>query len=71
MTRSHPQVRRAIEDLLTLVHSYPRENVDEVLDEREVTLFVRHFSKLMYQAILSCTLRSLQVWTLAAAVGFC
>ncbi|PNH08753.1 Dynein gamma chain, flagellar outer arm [Tetrabaena socialis] len=54
------EVRRAIEDLLTLVRNYPRENVDHVLDEKEVSLFVRHFSKNMYNAIMVCTLRSLQ-----------
>lgn len=54
------QVRRAIDDLLALVHSYPRENADEALDEKEVQLFVRHFSKNMYNAITTCTLNSLQ-----------
>ncbi|GFR42148.1 hypothetical protein Agub_g3000 [Astrephomene gubernaculifera] len=54
------EVRRAIEDLLALVRNYPRENVDDALDEKEVTLFVRHFSKNMYNAISACTLRSLQ-----------
>ncbi len=59
--RSPLQVRRAIEDLQTLVRNYPRENQDMPLDEKEVVLFVRHCSKNMYNAILTCTLRSLQV----------
>ena len=55
------EVKRSIDDLLQLVRTYPRENADVVLDEKEAQLFVRHFSKLMYNAITTCTLKSLQV----------
>nr|Q39575.1 RecName: Full=Dynein gamma chain, flagellar outer arm [Chlamydomonas reinhardtii]7KZM_C Chain C, Dynein gamma chain, flagellar outer arm [Chlamydomonas reinhardtii]7KZN_C Chain C, Dynein gamma chain, flagellar outer arm [Chlamydomonas reinhardtii]7KZO_C Chain C, Dynein gamma chain, flagellar outer arm [Chlamydomonas reinhardtii]8GLV_AD Chain AD, Dynein gamma chain, flagellar outer arm [Chlamydomonas reinhardtii]8GLV_AX Chain AX, Dynein gamma chain, flagellar outer arm [Chlamydomonas reinhar len=54
------EVRRAIEDLYTLVRNYPRENTEDVLDEKEVSLLVRHYSKNMYNAIMQCTLNSLQ-----------
>lgn len=53
-------MRRSIEDLLHLVRTYPRENSDEVLNEEELRLFMRHYSKLMYQAILTATQKSLQ-----------
>ena len=55
------QVRRSIEDLLHLVKTYPRENTDVVLNEEELLLFQRHYSKLMYQTILQCTQKSLAV----------
>ena len=43
------EIRRSIEELVTLVKSYPRENPELVLDENEVNLFRRHYSKLTYQ----------------------
>ena len=55
-----PQVRRSIEDLLHLVKTYPRENHDVVLEDSELLLFQRHYSNMMYQAILTCTQKSLQ-----------
>ena len=55
------EVRRSIEDLLQLVKAYPRENVDVLLSETELELFQKHYSKLMYQAVLACTQKSLQV----------
>ncbi len=54
------EVRRSIEDLLHLVRTYPRENATMQLDESDLRLFMRHYSKLMYQAILTCTQKSLQ-----------
>lgn len=42
------------------MRNYPRENTEDVLDEKEVSLFVRHYSKNMYNAIMQCTLNSLQ-----------
>lgn len=53
-------MRRSIEDLLQLVRTYPRENVEVQLNEDELRLFMRHYSKLMYQAILTSTQKSLQ-----------
>lgn len=55
------EVRRSIEDLLHLVRTYPRENNDSQVSDEEMRLFKRHYSKLMYQAILTCTQKSLQV----------
>jgi hypothetical protein len=43
------EIRRSIEDLVALVKAYPRENPEVVLDEDEVNLFRRHYSKLTYQ----------------------
>ena len=54
------EVQTAIADLLHLVRTYPRENADVAVDEAEAQLFVRHYSRQMYQAILKCMLRSLQ-----------
>ncbi|MEW5318622.1 MAG: hypothetical protein WDW38_009830 [Sanguina aurantia] len=53
------EVRRSIEDLLSLVRTYPRENGEVELDQAELKLFVRHYAKLMYQAIMSATQKSL------------
>jgi len=53
------EVHRSIEDLIHLVKTYPRENHEVVLDESELVLFQRHYSKLMYQAVLTCTQKSL------------
>lgn len=39
----------------------PRENTTVELQEEDLRLFKRHYSKLMYQAILTCTQKSLQV----------
>lgn len=64
-------MRRSIEDLLYLIKTYPRENVDAALEGKELELFVRHYSKLLYQAILSCTQKSLQVWSGNGRVGAC
>ena len=55
------QVRRSIEDLLHLVQTYPRENTEVSLGEQELLMFTRHYSKIMYQSILSSTQSSLQV----------
>ncbi len=54
------EVRISIEDLLQLVRGYPRENTGVELQEEDLRLFKRHYSKLMYQAILTCTQKSLQ-----------
>ncbi len=54
-------MRRSIEDLLHLVQTYPRENTEVSLNEPELLMFTRHYSKIMYQSILSSTQRSLQV----------
>lgn len=54
------EVRRSIEDLMHLVKTYPRENTEVQLAEEDLKLFMRHYSKLMYQAILTSTQKSLQ-----------
>mmetsp|Transcript_5388 Transcript_5388/g.12712 ORF Transcript_5388/g.12712 Transcript_5388/m.12712 type:complete len:4322 (-) Transcript_5388:507-13472(-) len=54
------EVRRSIDDLLALVANYPRENKEVSLNDGDAHLFKAHYSKLMYQAILTATQKSLQ-----------
>ena len=49
------EVERAVNELVDLVQAFPRENADVHLGENEVTTFRRHYSRLMYQAILAAT----------------
>lgn len=53
------EVRRSMDDLISLVKTYPRENQEVVLEESELDLFTRHYSRQMYQAVLECTQKSL------------
>lgn len=49
------EVERAVNELVDLVQSFPRENTEVHLGENEVMSFRRHYSRLMYQAILAAT----------------
>ncbi len=42
-------MRLAVEDLIRLVQTYPRENADMELDANDCVMFRRHYSRLMYQ----------------------
>eukprot|EP00798_Chlamydomonas_sp_ICE-L_P031303 gene31303-6451_t len=54
------EVRRSVEDLIQLVKTYPRENTSVILDDTELNLFKRHYAKIMYRSILTCTQLSLR-----------
>eukprot|EP00898_Chlorokybus_atmophyticus_P005691 jgi/Chlat1/6122/Chrsp409S05665 len=49
------EVERAVVDLVALVATYPRQNNDTPISETEVARLRKHYSKLMYQAILAAT----------------
>ena len=49
------EVRRAVNELVDLVRLYPRENNQVTFPNEDADLFRRHYSKLMYQAILAAT----------------
>eukprot|EP00884_Botryococcus_braunii_P007425 jgi/Botrbrau1/16684/Bobra.0317s0002.1 len=53
------EVERAIDYAVDLVKTYPRDNPEVMLSERECSLFCRHHSRLMYQALLTATKTSL------------
>lgn len=55
------EVERAVNELVDLVQSHPRENTEVHLGENEVMSFRRHYSRLMYQAILAATKASFNV----------
>lgn len=49
------EVCRSIEDAVDLIKTYPRENGDVQVEESDCHMFRRHYSKLMYKAVLSAT----------------
>ncbi|GBG77441.1 hypothetical protein CBR_g23890 [Chara braunii] len=49
------EVERAVNDLIELVATNPRENMDVHIPDAEMAKFKNHYSKLMYQAILTAT----------------
>eukprot|EP00899_Mesostigma_viride_P009796 jgi/Mesvir1/18818/Mv04309-RA.2 len=52
------EVERAVLDLIDLVSSYPRENSEMQISPDLIAKFKKHYSRLMYQAILSATKKS-------------
>ena len=51
-------VEGGVNDLVEMVANYPRDNSDVPISETEVAKIRAHYSKLMYQAILTCTKNS-------------
>ena len=47
--RRNVEVQHSIDDLVELVRSHPRENVDMQLNEQIVASFRSHYSNAMYQ----------------------
>ena len=45
-------MQHSIDDLIELVRSHPRENIDTQLDEKSVESFRGHYSNAMYQVCL-------------------
>ncbi|CAD7698753.1 unnamed protein product [Ostreobium quekettii] len=52
------EVCRSTEDVIQLIRTYPRENTDVTLKEEDCRMFRRHYSNLMYRAVLSATKHS-------------
>lgn len=54
------EVRRAIEDAMGLLHNFQRENTDVPILQSDLDTFKSYYGNLMYNALLSCTKKSLQ-----------
>ena len=42
-------MQHAVEELVRLVETFPRENMEVSLDAEDVSMFKQHHSKLMYK----------------------
>jgi dynein heavy chain len=54
------EVENAVEDLVTIVTSFPLEDGIDGVSKSEVVRVRTHYNQLMYQAILNCTRNSLE-----------
>jgi hypothetical protein len=59
MSVKNEEVARSIDELIQLVATYPRENLDVQIDLKEVELFRSYYSQTMYKVRQPCVLASI------------
>ncbi|KAK9865923.1 hypothetical protein WJX84_001850 [Apatococcus fuscideae] len=58
LTTKNTEVQQAVDELVRLVETFPRENMDLSLDPEDISMFKQYHSKLMYKAIANATSES-------------